>query len=179
MANKPRKRRGNMAKYVKGALDELIDVGTLAARTLKATITDEVMVAEGRITSIVATYSLSGYTIGTDIGPLLVGVAHSDYSDPEIEAVIENTASWDFADLVQQEVARRKVRIIGQFPMASGGNVGDAQVLNDGKPIKSKLNWLFKAGQGLDFWVYNLGTGAFATTTPDVHIEGHANIFYS
>jgi len=126
-----------MSKYVKGNVDETIPLGTLAGRTLVAQVFDETFKAEARLTSLVASYSLSGYTIGTDIGPVMVGIAHDDYSAAEIEEFIENTGSWNIGNMVSQEIAKRKVRIIGIFSQASGGNVGDVQVLNNGLLIKT------------------------------------------
>ncbi len=105
----------------------------------------------------------------------MVGIAHSDYSDAEIQAVIDQTLSWNEGDKVGQEVAKRLVRRIGQF-----GQPGDSLapvVLNDGKEIKTKLNWILLQGQTLKLWAYNLGTGAVATTTPIVTAQGHANLW--
>ncbi len=172
------RRKGGMSKYVKGNIDETLDLGTLAARTLVAQVFDETFKAEARLTSLVASYSLSGYTLGNERGPVMVGIAHDDYSAAEIEEYIENTGSWNIGNMVSQEIAKRKVRIIGVFPLQSGGNVGDAVVLNEGLPVKTKLNWFMTAGASLDLWAYNLGSSAFASTTPDIHMQGHANIFY-
>ncbi len=50
-------------------------------------------------------------------------------------------------------------------------------VLNDGKPIKTKLNWILQEGQTLAFVGYNMGSVQVQTTTPDVRILGHANLW--
>ncbi len=176
MGRKGRGRRGrSMANYLRGAVDEELDLGSLAARTLISTPFDEVARERMRVTSVVGTYTLSDVTVATGDGPVLVGLAHSDYSDPEIEAWIENSGSWDEGDLVQQEVAGRKIRKVGIFE--SKDLAAESAVLNDGKPIKTKLNWVFKTGQTVDLWAYNMGSSAFATTNPTLRLQGHANIF--
>ncbi len=172
---KPSRRGRSMANYVRGAVDEELDLGTLAARTLISTPFDEVARERLKVTSVIATYSLSDVTVATGDGPVLIGLAHSDYSDPEIEAYIENSGSWDQGDLTQQEVSRRKIRRIGVFE--SKDLAAEVAVLNDGKPIKTKLNWIMKTGQTVDLWAYNMGSSAFATTNPTLRAAGHANIF--
>ncbi len=94
MARKPRgRRRRSMKGYLKGNIDESLSLGTLATKTLVADTWDESPEEKTLISSIVCTWSLDNITPGQ--GPLIFGVAHSDYSDAEIEAVIENQASWD------------------------------------------------------------------------------------
>ncbi len=167
--------RRKIRRYLKGSVDENLPLGTLAARTLVVATFDEGVNERTLISSIVASYSLSDVTPGDNIGPVMVGVAHSDYTAAEIEAVIENTGSWNEGTLVENEIAKRKVRIIGTFPQSP--SAGATVVLNNGLPIKTKLNWILTQGQTLDLWAYNLGSAAFATTDPDVHCQGHANLW--
>ncbi len=127
------------------------------------------------VTSIVGSWSMEDFTPGNSIGPIAVGVAHSDYSQGEIETWYEQTASWETGDLIAKEVANRKIRLIGTFPGA--GVAGSAQVLNDGKAFKTRLNWKLATGQTLALWAYNMGSNAVATTDPSVHFSGHANLF--
>ncbi len=175
LAKRGRGRR-RMGKYLRGNIDENLSVGTLTAGTLISAVFDETVNERTLVSSIVASWTLSNMTPGEGIGPLVVGVAHSDYTDAEIEAYIENTGSWNEGSLVEsREVGKRLVRRVGQFPIppdASGG-----VVLNDGKPIKTKLNWIMTQGQTLRYWAYNQGTAAFATTDPDVRLQGHANLW--
>ncbi len=176
MARHGRGRKGrNMSRYLKGMIDEELSIGTLAGRTMVKVDFDETVNDRTLVSSIVATYVWSDPTPGEDIGPLMVGIAHSDYLFGEIEQVIENTGSWDEGNLPSQEIAKRKVRIIGIFETTIA--VGAAFALNNGKPIKSKLNWILSAGDTLSVWAYNLGANAFATTVPEVHVQGHANLF--
>ncbi len=164
-----------MGRYIRGNIDLDVALGTLAGQTglrtaLAATVTERTLVS-----SIVATYAMQGYTVIDNVGPVVCGVSHSDYSLAEIEAWIEQTSgAWAEADQVGQEIARRKIRRIGTFDLTLSIA---ATSLNDGKEMKTKLNWILNAGQTLAFWVYNQGSAAFATTDPDFHVTGHANLF--
>jgi len=171
---KPRRRR-SMGRYLRGRIDENLALGTLAPVTLISVIFDETVIEKSLISSIVATWSMRNFTESGNDGPILVGVAHSDYTDGEIEAVIESTGSWNVGNKIEQEIAKRLVRIVGTFE--SSNQALGAAVLNDGKPIKTKLNWSLVTGQSLRLWAYNLGGSALDTTDPTVHVEGHANLF--
>ncbi len=164
-----------MRSYIKGAVDLNMDLGTLAAKTLVSKDFANVMAEKGRITSVELAWAMEGFTEGANIGPIYVGIAHNDYSDAEMEAVIENTGSWNPGDKVKQEVAKRLVRVIGVFK-GTHASLGVVE-LNDGRPIKTKLNWEVITGQTLAVWAYNAGSAAIGTTDPNVVSIGHANIF--
>ncbi len=170
------KRPSRMSRYVRGNIDESLALSTLAAKTLVGAAFDESVREQARITSIEAVYGLIDWTAGAGDGPIIVGVAHSDYSDGEIEAVIEATGSWDIGDKVAQEVANRLVRIIGSFRSDTASTFAQF-VMNDGRPVKTKLNWKFATGNSLKVFAYNAGTSALATGAV-VSLNGHANIFY-
>ncbi len=91
-------------------------------------------------------------------GPLVVGVAHSDYTAAEIEEALEATTSWNQKNKIEQERRRRKVRRIGQF-------AGDSteEVLNDGKPIRVKLGFKIEEGETLSQWIWNRSGGSLTT----------------
>ncbi len=172
-AHKGKRRR--YRRYLKGIVDEQLSLGTLAGRTLVSSGFDETVSERTYASSIVASWSLKEVTVVPNNGPLLVGVAHSDYGDSEIEQVIENTGSWDEGDLIAQEIAKRKIRIIGTFGQTGAATSWD--VLNTGKPIKTKLGWILTTGDNLRLWAYNLGTAAFSTTVPELDVQGHINLF--
>ncbi len=165
-----------MGRYIRGNVDEDLGLGTLAAKSLVTGVFDEGVSERTLISSLIATYSIENFTPGAGIGPLLVGIAHSDYSAAEVEAYIETLDSWKEADKIGQEVGKRQIRKIGVFRRQSGAAV-DTQALNEGRPIKTKLNWILNKDQTLDLWVYNMGSAAIATTVPVVHCEGHANLW--
>ncbi len=172
---KHRRKRRRMGRYIKGSVDEELNLGTLAAKTLVGVLFDETVSERALISSLVAAYSMREYTPAIADGPILIGVAHGDYTDVEIEAFIEATKSWEESDLVAQEVNKRKIRKIGIFEVPVNAN--DGVTLNDGKSIKTKLNWILTSGQTLRLWAYNMGSSALATTAPVVSAQGHVNIF--
>ncbi len=168
-----------MGKYVKGNVDEAIALGTLAGKDALKQDFGEVMVDPGLISSILATWAMEGFTPAAGDGPVRVGVAHSDYSAAEIEEWIENAQSWDLGDKIGQEVGKRLIREIGVFRSPNPvGNVGGPQTLNEGRPIKTKLNWRMTTGDTIAVWAYNSGGGNLGTGAI-VHASGHANIFLS
>ncbi len=167
--------RRKFSRYIRGNLDENLQLVTLAAKTLVSDVTDEQVDGKTRVSSIDATYSLDGVTAPQ--GPFLFGVAMSDYTDAEIEAVIENTGSWNEGDLINQEIAKRKVRIIGTLQLDSGAAGTTDYKFNNGKMIKTKLNWMLTAGDRLRFWVYNLAGSAVSTTDPAFRVNGSVNLW--
>ncbi len=175
MPKKSGKRRSRMGSYMRGTVDEELDLGTLAAKTLLSGDFDESVVETTRATSVEVVASLRDFTKATDVGPIMIGVAHSDYTDAEIEAWIENAGSWNRGDMVSQEISKRLVRKLGIFEIPN--TISEAAVLNNGRPLKIKLNWKLITGQTLRLWAYNLGAAAIATTTPIVTLEGHINLF--
>ena len=164
-----------MGKYLRGGVNTSVGLGTLAAQTLIGSSFPEAVTERTLISSIVARYSMDQMTKASEVGPIFVGIAHDNYTDAEIEAWVENSDSWNVAQLVDQEVAGRKCRKVGIFEIPATAE--EAAVLNDGKPIKTKLNWMLESGQTLKLWAYNLGTQALATTQPNVDCQGHANLW--
>lgn len=164
-----------MAGYIHGNIDLNYALGTLAPADVLVQAVQDVVTERARVTSIVCSYSLSDFTPTANAGPLIQGVAHSDYSDAEIEEWIELNTGWDIGDRVSQEISKRLIRRIGTFP--SPVTAGDDTVLQNGRQIKTKLNWMLETGQNLKFWTYNTGSAALATTDPNVSVAGHANLF--
>ncbi len=162
-----------MAKYLKGNVDENTILGTLAAATLVTTVFDETPEQDVRVSSIDAIYALDNLVAGQ--GPIIFGVAHSDYTAAEIEAVIENAESWDQGSKIQQEIARRLVRRIGVMIGTEGTGTNDAK-FNGGRPVKTKLNWRLNTGDTLQLWVYNISASAL-TGSPVLRANGHANLW--
>ncbi len=176
MAKKPVRRR-RMGRYLRGNVDESLGLGTLASRTAVLAAFDETVVERTLVSSIVATWRLADMTQGAGIGPIMVGVAHSDYTQAEIEEWIETTGSWNEGDLIQtKEVSRRLIRNIGTFRGDGVSGVG-IDVLTNGKPIKTMLKWILTTGDTLNLWAYNLGGNPLATTVPTVFVQGHANLW--
>ncbi len=163
-----------MNTYIKGNIDHVLGLGTLAANTLISSDNADSVDDSAIVTSVVATWAIDSMTVAEDQGPILVGMAHSDYTDAEIEAYVEQLTGWSKADLISREVSQRKIRTVGILGVVISNG---AAFLNDGKPIKTKLNWKLAEGQTIAFWAYNVGGAALSGTAPDIHINGHANIF--
>lgn len=100
-------------------------------------------------------------------GPVVVGIAHSDYTAAEVEEWYEASAAWQTNDKIAQEQASRKIRMVGAF----GSENAETQVLNDGKPITTKLGWRCNDGEGITFWAYNDGAAVLITGSA-VHLNG-------
>ncbi len=166
-----------MGRYIRGGIDEILSLTTLGAKVVVSDIFDEVVNGRTRISSLEAIWSMTAYTPGTGDGPILVGLAHPDYTSAEIEEFLELTDSWDEGNLIEREVADRRIRRIGVFRSGRTGTETDIVVLNDGKAIKTKLNWMLQQGTTMRWWAYNMGSSALATTVPLVHLEGHANLW--
>ncbi len=171
-----RKGRGKYRRYIRGAIQHDLDLGTLGANVLTSENLSSTITEQSWLSSVKATWSLSDFTNAVGDGPILVGVAHSDYSSAEIEAWVENTGSWDFGNKIQQEIGRRKIRQVGSFLSSVADSQGIA-VLNEGRPITTKCGWLLQTGQTVKIWAYNQGDSALATTDPDLSVVGHANLW--
>ncbi len=174
---KHKRRRRNFNGYTKGNLDIDQSLGTLASKTAVLAATDTV-IDRTLVSSVKATYTLSNLAEAANAGPIEVGVAHGDYTLAEIEAYLELATSWKETDLLDKEIQSRRIRRIGVFDSPAAATAGTgAYTLNDGKAIRTKLNWILTNGQGLNYWIYNLGTAALATSDPNVNIRGHANLW--
>ncbi len=174
---KPRRRRVNWSAYMRGSVNTSLSLGTLAAATLVSVVLGDAVTETTKISSVRTTWSMTDFTGSAGDGPISVGWAHSDYTDAEIEEYVETVGSWEAGDLVEsREIGKRLIRRVGTFA-SLGGGASETSVLNDGKPIRTKLNWILNTGQTLRMWAYNEGTSALATTVPIVRTQGHANLW--
>ena len=175
LARKGRPKR-KFRRYLRGNVDEKLSLPTLAAQAAAVGAFGEAVTEKTFVTSLIATWALQEFTVQAGDGPVMVGVMHSDYTQAELEEFIENTGSWNEASLVQtKEIGRRLIKVVGIFRTPTA--VGQAAVLNDGRPIRTRLNWMLTSGQTLDLWAYNLGSSAFGTTVPDLFVQGHVNLW--
>ncbi len=172
MANKPKRK---FRKYLRGAIQSNLDLGTLAGKALTSVDNVDAVSEKAWITSVKATWSLSFWTPGAGDGPIVVGIAHSDYTDAEIFEWINNDAGWEEADEIGQEVAKRKIRIVGEF-LAPADSASISR-LNNGNKVRTKCGWQLTMGQTVSFWAFNTGFSALATTAPLVNVTGQANLW--
>ncbi len=110
-----------------------------------------------RCISVRASWTLKGASAAD--GPILFGYAHSDFTVTEIKEAIETAASISVGDQVSQERANRKVRVVGQMDNVSSG----VNSFNDGRPLKTRLNWLIPIGKAVNMWCYNDGAALLTT----------------
>ncbi len=169
------KKRRKFRRYIRGNVDENLALGTLGPAALAVVDFDETVNERTFVSSADISWSLSNYTPSEGDGPIVVGLAHGDYTSAEILEFIQNTGSWNEGLLVEQEIGRRKIKIVGQFDIPGAASLG--AVLNDGKPIKTRLKWILNQGETLQYWGYNQGTSALATTDPDVRISGAVHLW--
>jgi len=175
MMAKHRRKRRRFRRYLRGIWDDHLSLGTLGAHTLVGNVLTATVNERTFLSSVRLTWNLSDYTPNAGDGPIEVGIAHSDYTDAEIEQVLENTDTWNEGNLVALELGKRKIRRVGMFPTPEAA--GFSTSLNDGKPIHTKCGWILLQGQGVRVWAFNHGTSALATTVPVVHSAGHANLW--
>ncbi len=158
---KSRKRRGGVSPLT--FLDD-VDTNAMAANSLNGARISSVVSRKAYLISMDMMVTMDTFAESVGRGPFVVGVAHSDYTDTEIEEWIETTGSWDRGDLIAREKQRRKCRKIGVF--AEGG------ALNDGKPIRVKLGFALEEGDTLAIWVYNQGAAAQEAALTLVEFNG-------
>ncbi len=155
---------------MRGAVDISLALGTLGAAVVVSADPSDSVAERAICTSVEVVVGMRDHTTGE--GPLTVGWAHGDFSDAEIEEWLENSGSWDQGDQIGQEVARRKIGILGKF----SGDL-DFDVLNDGKAIKVKTKKsILIAGDTISFWCFNEDVGALTTGT-NITFTGHVNLF--
>ncbi len=160
LAKRTPKRRFNLRRV---RVTPELALGTLATDTAVVNALTVVAPSSYRAISCKATWSLIGLTAGE--GPITVGYAHDDYSVTEIKECLEAAASIDPGNKIAQEQSNRLIRIVGTL---SESNVD----LNEGKPIKTRLNWLIGVGHAINMFAYNEGTAANLTTGAVARCQG-------
>ncbi len=143
-------------------------VGALAAldvasAAITASTTDPL-----RIVSAQLTYKLTDQGAQIDDGQEF-GLSHSDYTSAEIEECLEQSGSIDLGSKIAQEQANRLVRSIGTM---IGNPVAGGQLhFNDGRPMKTKLNWRLSSGDTLNLWIRNASDTVW-TTGANLVVQG-------
>ncbi len=104
-----------------------------------------------RVVSIVVTWSASFAAVAD--GGMQFGVAHSDYTAAQVEECLEANGSMDPGAKILNEQANRLVRAIGT--MHSSEVIQGEVTFNDGRPMKTRLNWLLSPGDRINVWIRN------------------------
>ncbi len=168
--------RRSMGRYLRGNLDEVIPLATLSPKDVLAVNVAGTVTERTLLSSIRATWSLGGMTPTLDAGPIQFGVAHGDYTSAEIEEWLEDAGQWTEGNKIAREISGRQIRSIGVLEAPE--SAAESVVFNDGRPKKTKLNWILETGISLNLWVYNTGSVAVSGATgADVRCTGYANLF--
>ncbi len=166
-----RKSRRSRGTWRQVPIDFTLSLGTLADNDMiSGTLTNNA-IDSLRAMSLHGTWTLEGATASE--GPITVGVAHGDYSAAEMEEWYEAIGSMNRSDKIAAEQAQRLCRRVVTFGALQTG----AEVTNDGKPIKTRLNWLISPGLNIAAWAHNDSGGAL-TTGAVVHFQGILNILF-
>ncbi len=164
MANKPKPKRSRRFNLRRVRVTPELALGTLVTDiAIPGAIQGGTSTTQMTIASIIATWQLQGLT--AEEGPITVGYAHPDYSATEIKECLESQAAIDRGDKVAQERANRLIRIVGTLD-------AEASVLNEGRPVKTKLNWFMVAGDTPNIFAFNEGTSNL-TTGSSLHLAGN------
>ncbi len=145
-----------------------LSIGALAAGdvivgAITAAATDPI-----RIVSSKLTWAVTDIAAATDDGQE-VGYCHSDYSSAEVEECLEQSGSIDLGSKIAQEQANRLVRTVGRMPGIAALNA--SLTLEEGSPIKTKLNWRLSSGDTLNLWIRN-SSNAVWTTGSGITVQG-------
>ncbi len=169
MAHRRRRRRSN-ANFVALPYRALVALGTLGSVTaITNGLNGNNFTEDFQCISVDGTWTVDNWTNVTADGPLTVGYANSDYSVTEIKEALEVNLLGP-ANMIERERASRRVRAVGTFSEGVGGQVRFMQ-LNNGMPIRTKLNWLISSGKEINLFAFNEGSGAL-TTGAIVNVNG-------
>lgn len=166
MAKKPVRRRqsGFFVARVSGELA----LGSLAAGVvIVGNITN---VSDRPLFLIAADLTWIAKDITPGEGPIVFGLAHSDYSAAEVEEWFEQATGFVFGDMVEKEQAGRKCREIGAIDFGLADGQGDAR-FNDGKQKRTKLGFAIQSGQTLNMFARNMD-GTALTTGTEINASG-------
>lgn len=138
-------------------------LGTLASLVATTIALSNAVTTECRVSRLKGTLLWNDATSGDQI---FCGIAHSDYTDPEIEQWIESTGGVDFGNLIDGEISRRLIRNIG------GMIAPDVPSLR----FNQKLNWRLDEGDNLNIFVYNRSPDPLNTGS-ELVMMGEMNLF--
>ncbi len=153
------KRRFNLRKV---RVESSLAVGALAASDVTSSPLTATSANKYRVTSVKASYMIADLPAVAD-GGFQFGIAHGDYTAAEIEECIEATGAIDIGNKVEQERANRLVREIGTISPEGTQAVGSEMSYNEGRPVKTKLNWEIGIGKTLALYVRNGSSTVYTT----------------
>ncbi len=164
MAKKP---RGPKREWQKVALNVTGGTGALAANAAAIVALHDSGDDDFFVTSVRATYGRAQGGAGDPA--IAVYLVPSDLSATEFEEWLEQADSFARADRTSKEI-RSRGRYIKHVGEISGEQA--TGVLNDGMPVRTKVNMPIFAGQTLSLMFYNTHNGTALTSTTDVTVFG-------
>ncbi len=144
-------------------VDNGIALSTLAAGVAIAADLTTLGVAKFTVISADLMWTIKGLTAGE--GPITVGIANGDLTVSNIGETLDANPT-NKSDIIARERARRPVRRAGVFH-----GLSSEEVLNDGKPIRTKLRTTLDTGVELTMFARNQ-TGSTLTTGASVFCFG-------
>lgn len=145
-------------------------IGAIATEDVESVPITAAVADKLRLISFDASYTWIDVGASGD-GALEFGLAHSDYTAAEVEQCLEAAGSIDLGDKVAQEQANRLVRRVGTISQTIAG-AGEEKAYNEGRPVKTKLNWLLSEGDTLNVWFRN-GSGTVYSSGSSMAILGN------
>ncbi len=167
--NHGRARRRRAFNLRKVRVAAALTIGNLAANDVISAVLTVGATDPYRLMSVNFTYNIINLGSGNDDGQEF-GLAHSDYTAAEIEECLESQTAIDRGDKIALEQSNRLVRTIGTFVGTPVANAGRS--FNDGRMMKTKLNWYMATGDQLALWVRN-GSGTVYTTGAGLSVIGN------
>ncbi len=132
-------------------------LGTMAANAVISNAITTLGTTKFRVIAADLYVNMIGHTAGE--GPIEVGIFNGDLSDAEMLESLDASPTGP-EDIIAKERLRRPVR---RACFLSGQATGE--VVNDGKPVRVKLNTLLDAGVELELFFVNRDSAAFTTGT--------------
>ena len=147
-----RRRKNFVAVPFRGSISLLT---TAANNVVDAALFDSLLLEDLFCLSADVTIEIRGLT-ATE-GPTEFGMAHSDYSEGEVEEAL--SVSYIGPDnKIEQERAKRLVRRIGTLPGLSTN-----EAFNDGRKYRQTLKFTIGNGFNMNMWAANRSAGAYTT----------------
>ncbi len=166
-----KRRGGNKRRYSlrKVSLSNLLTISALASVDVEKFVLSSAVTGTVRVISVNLMYIWGA--LATNDGGCEFGLAHSDYTSTEIEECLEANASMDRGDKIANEQSNRLVRRVGVFPSHQSSGTTSEVGFNDGRPMKTRLNWVLSPGDTLNIWVRN-GSGTIWTVNSLLSVTG-------
>ncbi len=154
------------ANFERIPFNDSLLLSTLGDNTVLTVAIGPTLSENFRVTSVECWWTIRDLTGGE--GPLQVGYNHQDYSVSEINEAL-NAVFTNRGSKIEREQANRLVRTVGQFT-----GLSESETLNDGKSLKTKLNWALDGSGAIEAFVCNR-SGATLTTGASLELNGYIN----